>query len=91
MKSACKVSAPSALLASVLSKAGWSVIMTWKVRLHVDLPVLSWRVTRLMGLIGRLAYGSSIVLDGKILEAAGWKCGARGCRIYLERNLRTAV
>ena len=42
MKSAFRVSTPSVLLASVLSKAGWSVSMTWKVRLHV---VLALRVT----------------------------------------------
>ena len=28
MKSTCRVSAPSAMLASVLSKAGWSLLMT---------------------------------------------------------------
>ena len=45
MKSAFRVSTPSVLLASVLSKAGWSVSMTWKVRLHVVLPLLALRVT----------------------------------------------
>ena len=28
MKSTCRVSSPSAMLASVLSKAGWSLLMT---------------------------------------------------------------
>ena len=42
MKSAFRVSTPSALLASVLS---WSVLMTWKVKLHVLLPLLALKVT----------------------------------------------
>ena len=54
MKSAFRVSKPSGLLASVLSKAGWSVSMTWKVRLHVVLPLLALRVSWPTGLIGGL-------------------------------------
>ena len=45
IKSAFRVSPPSILLASVLSNASWSVSMTWKVRLHVELPLLALRVT----------------------------------------------
>ena len=45
MKSAFRVDTPSVLLASVLGKAGWSLSITWKVRLHVVLPLLALRVT----------------------------------------------
>ena len=48
MKSALRVGTPKVLLASVLSKAGWSVSMTWKVRLqgHTG-KMLGWEcVTR---------------------------------------------
>ena len=55
MKSALRVSTPSALLSSVLSKAGWSVSVTWNVRLQVVLPLLALRVIWPMGLIGGLA------------------------------------
>ena len=44
-KSAFRVSTPGALLASILSRAGWSVSMTWKVRLYEELPLLVLRVT----------------------------------------------
>ena len=55
VKSALRVSTPSALLSSVLSKAGWSVSMTWNVRLQVVLPLLALSVIWPMGLIGGLA------------------------------------
>ena len=55
MKSACIVSTSSAMLASVLSKAGWSVKMTRKVRLLVNLPLLAWRVSWPMDLVGGLS------------------------------------
>ena len=44
-KSAFRVSTPRALLASILSRAGWSMSMTWKVRLYEELPLLVLRVT----------------------------------------------
>ena len=55
MKSACIVSTSSVMLASVLSKAGWSVKMTRKVRLLVNLPLLAWRVSWPVDLAGRLS------------------------------------
>ena len=55
MKPALRMSTPSALLSSALSKAGWSVSMTWNVRLQVVLPLLALRVIWPMGLIGGLA------------------------------------
>ena len=48
MKSTFRVSTPTwpnVLLASVLSKAGWPLSITWKVRLHVVLSLLALRVT----------------------------------------------
>ena len=54
MNSACIVGTSSAMLASVLSKAGWSVKMTRKVRLLVNLPLLAWRVSWPMDLVGGL-------------------------------------
>ena len=89
MKSARRVSASSVLLASVLSKAGWSVLMTWKVRSFVNLPLLAGRASWPMGLVGRLSYSSITVfllVLGHAGKVAGWKCVSRGCRIYLERN-----
>ena len=41
LKSTCRVSASGALLASVLCKTGWSVLITWKVRLLVNLPLMA--------------------------------------------------
>ena len=55
MKSALRVSTPSVLLASALSKAAWSMSMTWKVRLQVVLPLLASMVICPIGLIGGLA------------------------------------
>lgn len=55
MKSACIVSTSSVMLASVLSKAGWSVKMTRKVRLLVNLPLLAWGVSWPMDLVGGLS------------------------------------
>lgn len=55
MKSACIVSTSRAMLDSVLSKVGWSVNMTRKVRLLVNLPLLAWRVSWPMDLVGGLS------------------------------------
>ena len=55
IKSALKVSTPSVLLAFIPSKVGCLALMMWKVRSHVDLPVLAVRVTWPIGLIGGLA------------------------------------
>ena len=44
-KSAFRASTPSPLLASLLSKAGWSVSVTWKVRLYKDFPLLALKCT----------------------------------------------
>ena len=55
LKSALTVSTPSVWLAFILGKAGCSALMMWKVRSHVDLPLLAVRVTWPIGLIGGLA------------------------------------
>ena len=55
MKSACIVSTSRAMLDSVLSKVGWSVNMTRKVRLLVNLPLLAWKVSWSMDLVGGLS------------------------------------
>ena len=55
MKSESIVSTSSTMLASVLCKAGWSVKMTRKVRLLVNLPLLAWRVSWPMDLVGGLS------------------------------------
>lgn len=67
IKSALTVSTPSVLLAFIPSKAGCSALMMWKVRSHVDLPLLAVRVTWQIGLIGGLAQGSITVFDREIL------------------------
>lgn len=95
IKSALTVSTPNVLLAFIPSKAGCSALMMWKVRSHVDLPLLAVTATWPIGLTWWTSIGQYYSLRWRNLgaryvgEVVGRQGIAGSCRIYLERNLLT--